>query len=1099
MSKTMTLKPKGLFTYYNSIADVNPGALLKADNIVIQQEGVAQPRRGIKYWSNTLTALTKQLFDYKTRILCNYDSTLAFDSTGSGSFTPFTGSYISPKSDTRIKSVESKGNFYFTSTAGVKKISAKVVGDITASSITNSGTVAALGGTALCKLPAIGFLDADSQCIYKITWANIDNNKLLVEGAPSDDIYAVNDSIIVNVFTELNIIIPVQIDNVNYIYRIYRSNSVPNNQTPEREFNLIFEGNPTSVELTAKEIIYVDKLANDFRAGGLPLYTNAVSGGGSLSANEIPPYSVDMALYNNHLFYANTKLAHFKEYSINSIDNLSLETLTTEDTFVANSYIFDGDFEVNTVKAEAKSFIVDHSYFLLTSANREREYYVLLDKTAGGPLPATNLENDGRIPLHVDISGGSTAANIATLIAAEVNTVNDFLATAVDSLGVVNPTASLNTYVKIENMDNGFCNTVDDIGNIISPYGLCDSTLLPTNLIFTNNFEGIGEDASTFTALLSSKDGLLGVEESAKSLVNLINRNEFETVTAYYISGVNETPGKIILKRKDYLNRPFYITSSNATAALDIYPNLPLDTDPVNLKKYGSEDAAAVNGLYISKSDQPESVPLSNVVFVGSSDFPIIRIAALRESLFIFKADGIFRLNGSDTTNFSVNLFDGTSLLKVPDSIAVLTNEIYYFGNQGIAKLSEVGNTVISTPIQDKFLPLISTAPNLATASFGLAYETDRSYLIWTLLKKTDTIAQVAYRFNVETNTWTEWRIAKTCAVLNHTEDKLYFGAVTANLVEVERKNFDRFDYADREILQDIPAGSLKGDVIRPSGATNFESGDVIIQTQYLTISRVTQILRMLDLDYNMLPANWESTFQVYPGDNLSSRVTAIVAELNVRDTSGYLDIWGNTAYVFSGSNVFSTILTEWNKIIDRLNSSPVVYYSNYPKYTYTIPVEALVLSRDISNNDVLLDKSLPFLEGAITLYKSITSEVEYVPQHGGDALSFKQFNTAQATFQNRSFHTAQLGFNSDLSTDFEYISFFPNSYSIYGNDFYGTGSVWGGFGDKAPLRTFVPRKKQRAKFIGIRVLHSGALESYSLYGVTVSYRPYEVDDRAYR
>lgn len=1096
MSKTMTLKPKGLYTYYNSIDDVNPGALLKANNIVIQQEGVAQPRRGIKYWSNTAADPARQLFDYKSRIFTNYASTMAYDSTGSGAFVPFTGSYTSPKADTRIKSVESKGNFYFTSNSGIKKISAKTISDISASSIITAGTVAALGGTGLCKLPAIGFLAANYKCIYKITWAQLDNNKLLIEGAPSDDIVVVNASSIANVFVQLNIIIPTQINNTDFIYRIYRSASVPSTDVPEREFNLIFEGNPTSTELTASQIVYVDKLADEFRSGGLPLYTNAVSGGGSLSANEIPPYAVDMSLYNNHLFYANTKLEHFKEYSVNSIDNLFQEILTITDDTVSNSYIFDGAAEINTVKAEAKSFIVDHSYFLLTSANNAREYYVLLDKTAGGLLPATNLENDGRIPIHIDISGGATANSIATLITAAINALDDFYAVVVTSAGVIDPTAA---YVRITNVDNGFCSVVDDAGAPISADGLCDSILLPTNFIFAHNSTGIGEDENTFTALYSSKMDLLGVEESVKSLVNIINRNPYEIVTAYYISGVNDTPGKIIFKRKNYLDLPFYMTTSNALSALDIYPNIPLDSDPVNLKKYGSEDSAAVNALYISKQDQPESVPLSNVVFVGSSDYPIIRIAALRESLFIFKADGIFRLNGNDTTNFSVNLFDGTSILKVPDSVAILTNEIYYFGNQGVAKLSEVGNTVISTPIQDKFLPLISTAPNLAVASFGVAYETDRSYLLWTLMSKNDTVAQVAYRFNVETNTWTEWRISKTCAVLNHSEDKLYFGATTANLIEVERKNFDRFDYADREIIQDIPAASLNGDIMRPAGASNFEAGDVLIQYQYLTINRVSQILKMLDTDFNMLPATWESTFSVSPGDNLSSRVAAIVIELNVRDTSGYLDIWGNTSYVFSNTNDFATILVEWNKIIDRLNGSPVAYYSNYPKYTYVVPVEATVLSRNISNNDVTLDKALPYLEGTSTLYKAITSEVEYVPQHGGDALSFKQFSTAQATFQNRSFHTAQLGFNSDLSTDFEYIPFSPNSYSVYGNDFYGIGSVWGGFGDKAPLRTFVPRKKQRAKFIGVRVYHSGALESYSLYGVTVSYRAYEVDDRAYR
>lgn len=1097
MSKTMTLTPKGLFTYYNSLEDISPGALLKANNIVIQKNGVAQPRRGIKYWSDTFGVdadRAKELFEYKARILCHYSNKITYDTTGNGNFVNFSGTYSSPKSNTRIKSLESKGNFYFTSNSGVKKISAKTIADITANSIVNAGVVAALGGYGNAKLPAIGFLEAQYKCIYKVTWALLDNNNLLIEGAPSDDIIVYNNSASNNTLVDLVLQVPTQITNINYIYRIYRSNSVPVADTPEREFNLVFEGNPTNTEITNRKIKYTDKLANEFRSGGLPLYTNAISGGGSLSANEIPPYAVDLALYSNHLFYANTKLAHFKEYSIQSISNLYNQTLEISDTVTTNTYFFEGTLERNTVKAEAPAFTASNAYFLLTAASNEREYFVRLKKDL--TVFASNAEIDQRFQLLADITAATTANQVAIIVAATVNSVDDFTAVLVDSLGVVDP---LGSYVRITNTNNGTCRTLDDLGAEISPYGLTDSTLIPTNYIFAHNLTGLGENLSLNQVLWSAKEGLLGVEETAKSFVKVINADNAAIVTAYYISGVNDTPGKIILKRKDFQALPFYMFTDSLLATIDIFPNIPLDTDPVNLKQYGSEDSAAENALYISKQDQPESVPLSNVVFVGSSDAPILRIVALRESLFIFKTDGVFRLNGNDVTNFSVNLFDGTSILKVPDSVAVLTNEIYYFGNQGIAKLSEVGNTVISTPIQDKFLPLISTAPNLAPASFGVAYETDRSYMIWTLVSKTDTVAQIAYRFNVETNTWVEWKIPKTCAVLNSEEDKLYFGSSSVNLVEVERKNFDRFDNCDREINLEIPAASFNGDIVRPSGATNFQAGDVMIQYQYLTINRVAQILKMLDTDFNMLPANWESTLSVYPGDNLSSRVTAIVAELNLRDTDSFVDAWGNTSYLFSGTNDFETTLIEWNKIIDRLNASPVVYYSNYPKYTYVVPVEAAVLNRDISNNNVLLDKSLSYLEGAVTLYKAVTSETEYVPQHGGDALSFKQFSTAQATFENRSFHTARLGFNSDLSTDFEYIDFTTNSYSIYGNDFYGSGSVWGGFGDKAPLRTFVPRKKQRAKFIGVRVYHSGALESYSLYGVTITYRAYEVDDRAYR
>jgi hypothetical protein len=1110
MSKTMTLKPKGLYTYYNSLADVNEGALLKADNIVIQQEGVAQPRRGIKYWSNSFGSndvRARQLFEYKSRIFCHYLNTLAFDSTGSGSFTPFSGTYNSPLSDTRIKGLEYKGNFYFTSDSGIKKISAKTVSDINASSVVNSGVPVALDGVGTAKLPAIGFLDSNYQCVYKVTWAYLDNNNLLVEGAPSDDIVVENKTAQNSLYVDLSITIPSEIQSTDYIFRVYRSTSVTLTSTPEREFNLVFEGNPTSSEISAKKLTYTDTLSEDFRSAGLPLYTNAVSGGGALSANYAPPYAVDMALFNNHVFYANTKLAHFKEYSFQSIQNLYQKTLTITDGTTSNVYYFNGATEENTVKMENKSFIpADFTYFLLTSANIERQYYVALNKT--GIIPSTNLENDGRILINVNISAVSAPSDIATLVANAINSGSngDFIAVTEDVNGIHHTLPielTLNTYVRITNTKNGYDRTVDDNGTTISPYGLTDSTLAPTQFIFTHKISGIGESLTTnpITVLWSSQADLLGVEETAKSFVRMINSNSNEIVTAYYISGTSDTPGKILLRRKDFLSLPFYMSTNSNAAKTDIYPNIPLNSDPVNLKKYGSEDQAALNSIYISKPDQPESVPLANVVLVGSSDAPILRIMALRESLFIFKKDGIFRLNGDDVANFSVNLFDSTAIVKVPDSLAVLTNEIYYFGTQGIAKLSEVGNTVISVPIQDKVLPLISSAPNLATASFGISYETDRSYMIWTLLSKEDTVAQVAYRFNVETSTWVEWKIPKTCAVLNSKEDKLYFGSSSANLVEVERKTFSRFDYADREIQVELPYSAFYGNVIRPSGSSNFDIGDIVIQTQYLTINRFNQVLSMLDKDINMGTPDWISNFEAFSGDSLTAKLGLLVPQLDARDSSGFLDSNGYTSYsaIFTGSEDFQVLFSEWNKIVQRLNESHVPNYENYPIYDFPIPVEAQVENKDSLTGSITLDFSLPFIVGPMLLYKAINSEIEYVPQHGGDPMGFKQFSTAQATFQYRSFHFVKLGFNSDLSTDFEYVDFTPNAYSVYGNDFFGTGSVWGGLGDKGPLRTFIPRKKQRSKFLGARILHFGALESYQLYGVTITYRIYEVEDRAYR
>lgn len=81
MSKTLTLTPKGLYTYYNNLASVPEGALLKANNIVINREGVAEPRRGIKWYTEEMPDYAKQLLQYKATIIRHVGSTLALDSS----------------------------------------------------------------------------------------------------------------------------------------------------------------------------------------------------------------------------------------------------------------------------------------------------------------------------------------------------------------------------------------------------------------------------------------------------------------------------------------------------------------------------------------------------------------------------------------------------------------------------------------------------------------------------------------------------------------------------------------------------------------------------------------------------------------------------------------------------------------------------------------------------------------------------------------------------------------------------------------------------------------------------------------------------------
>lgn len=1060
MASSVTLNPKGLYTNYNNLSQVEPGALLKANNVVLDEKGIVKPRRGIKYYSSlfyTDTDRARQLLDYKGRIFRHVNSKLAFDN-GTGTFTEFSGSYSDPASNTRIKGQEFKGNFYFTTSDGVKKISAKKATDITANSVMNTGAPIAPGITLTMTNFGVGFLGPNQKTGYKVTWGYKDANGITFEGVPCAVEIVENNTPTGNMSVNYEILVPAGIT-TDYFFRLYRCETRDLASSLSDEFNLVFEGSPTSGEISFGFLEGTDNLSEDFRLAGLPLYSNPNSGQGNTSLNFAPPFATDLALYQNHLFYANTRLQQFKTLTLQKVKDLTnLSNFIVSDSTSTRFYSFKGLVEISAITVQPSSFFADGDYFLLNAANNERRYFAYIKKTGAVVVP-NFPDTQGRIPIEIDLTAGGNAVYVAGQFVTAIAVIPDFFASAAANI------------VTITNINNGYVDaTSDGLGQ-------------PTNLVFITPQEGIGEDLLTNQVLLDGNiDESIALEKTIHSLVRAINFDPSSKVSALYLGN-----GKLYLQKKTFSTDPFYTDTTQITDTIAWFPNL----SGVN---FASEDSKSVNALYFSKQDEPESVPLINVILVGSSDEPILRIVPLRESLYIFKTDGLYRLSGYDKSSFTTSLFDSTAILKAPDSVAVLRNQVYFYGTQGVSRVSEVGIEKLSDPIDDKIIPLITTCKQLDKLTFGIAYETDESYMLWTALKANDTIAQVAYRFNIHTESWVEWKISKTCAVLNKIEDTLFFGSGIKNTLEVERKTFDRFDYADREILIDLPSLSMYDTIIKPTGASQIEAGDVLYQVQYLTLFQYNQIVKMLSTDPAFLINNFLD-FTMEAGQSISVNVSALVGYLNTVDTNSFLDTHGNTSYVFTGSLDFATVQNEWFRIIDRINESPSFFLANYPKYARVTPIEAVVVRRDISNNDIYLTHQYPFIEGPMFVFKSIDTEIEYVPQ--GDAATLKQFHTCQIIFENRSITTAEIGFSGDNSSDFEYVQFNPNSAGSWGNFEWGNGAVWGGEGDKAPLRTYVPARKQRGRFIGLRFRHRGALESFNLYGIILYFN--ESSDRAYK
>jgi len=604
----------------------------------------------------------------------------------------------------------------------------------------------------------------------------------------------------------------------------------------------------------------------------------------------------------------------------------------------------------------------------------------------------------------------------------------------------------------------------------------------------TYTFKATENIASKHVYLATGGSVSQNIDDTARSLVRVINRNT-ASVYAYYLSGAEDIPGQIYLEARDLEDVEFYCKVDVGVDTKVFNPSLPTDDSET------SSNTESPNRIYYSKQRQPESVPSINYFDVGEKDQPIRRIVALRDSLFILKGDGIFRLSGNDPSNFVVTLSDSSATITAPDSVAVLNNQIFMLTSQGVVSIPESGSpVVVSRDIEDLILkPTSSQYTNFSTATFGVAYESDRAYLLFLPTDTSDTQATQCYRYNVFTRSWTRFfdTQPKLCGIVLKGQDMLYLGAGDTNYIEKERKTFDRTDNADRQYDNSFPSDPVVSDyVIELSTLNDVVVGDSVYQEMYISISRFNRLLRKLDTDFLLDDTNYESLLVSSAGASMTNSLANLVTKLNIDDST--------TTYTApSGSNVIATIRDEFNTLMDELNASAGVFYGNYTKYTDSIAYESVITSIDTTNNAVTVIDVIPFIEGANVIYQAIISEIEWAANSLGDPSVQKHFREASVMFDQYNFTIAEVEFRTDIADAYEGIAFQGEGNGAYGSQVYGE-YVFGGLANQRPFRTYVPRNKQRCRFIYIKFTHKGSREKYAVTGYSVTYKQY-ASERAYK
>ncbi len=171
---------------------------------------------------------------------------------------------------------------------------------------------------------------------------------------------------------------------------------------------------------------------------------------------------------------------------------------------------------------------------------------------------------------------------------------------------------------------------------------------------------------------------------------------------------------------------------------------------------------------------------------------------------------------------------DTTAFINGSETMAALNNSGYFFTTQGVMLVNESGCEIMSRNVQGDILALASHLyPNFQNLAFSVGYQSDNAYIVFLQQNPTDTYSNLQYRYNWITQSWTNWNIPCTAAVVNTANDRLYLATPDGFILE-ERKTFTNQDYADQ--TNDITISSIGTGTFTLADSSNVNVGDQISQ-----------------------------------------------------------------------------------------------------------------------------------------------------------------------------------------------------------------------------------------------------------------------------
>jgi hypothetical protein len=843
--QSVNLKIKGLYTAPNDFSGVPEGALDQADDIVIDEENLAESRRGfgkLTYpnFPNTsdrgnhgITYQGYKIAHYGTNALAYYDPASGWQT--------YSGTYTHPDSTIGCKAhfFQANKNLYLTTGTGVKKL------DIYNGTPGTAGIPKGLD-LQLALTGASGFMSANNVLTTTGTTTNGSANLAVLTSttgiAAGQYVYGtgIPSGTTVSSLTASSTVL---ISTGNITAGSTSMTNVPTNSGLVVNAFISGTGIPTGTRISAiagagPYTITMTASATATTVGVAVTFSSDVVV--TLSANATASGTVSLS------FSSGSQIAYRVLFGIRDANNNLLYGSPSQFTSITNT-------TGTTTNVQLTATIPSG----ITTSHFYQVYRSAVTATAS----STPLDSGMQLVYEANPSAGDITNGYVQVTDSTPDSLRGaYLYTGSDQEGILQANdpppyckdaCAYRTFALYANVKSKQRKKI----TLLSASALAvNDTITISGVVYTAK---AAEDSTTGQfKLFTTGTPAQNISDTVNSLIKVINRYASNTsVYAYLISGPTDLPGQMMIEERGTGGTTFYFISSVSAAWS---PNLPSSGTTI-----ASAQDIYKNAIIASKDGQPEAAPWAPI-FAGDAAKEILRIIPLREYVVILKEDGIFRMTGTSVATLDVKPFDYTTKLICPDSARALSNQVWGFFDQGVCAVSDTGVNVKSRPIETTLKTLIGSAlSTIKTVGFAVGYETDRKYILSLPNASGDTATQKQYVFNLFTNAWTNWTRTATGGFIDETEDKLYLFNGSERTTSGERKTNSFTDYVDEEFSVTISTSSSYS--VTLTTVASITVGDVLWQDSthssvVTAINTTTNVLTVQDL------VTWTNgTAYIYP------------------------------------------------------------------------------------------------------------------------------------------------------------------------------------------------------------------------------------------